>query len=182
MAAHGAGQRRCSPWRPRTPIYPFQIHTYSERTTELQPPCIYSMLKHELPRVGPRLRCVWNTNPLHMNSKADLVPLHSPVKCNDAMTRKTLRSLWHLVPKFIRVQCYRVLLKLGSYLYPRSFTGLVHRLPFGLYAKECSRSDRNEAEALRLVEQYTSSQHPSGWMIAREHAPFLSRQPFPDKR
>jgi hypothetical protein len=83
MAAHGTGQRRCSPWRPRTPIYPFQIHTYSERTTELRPPCIYSMLKHELPRVGPRLRCVWNTNPLHMNSKADLVPLHSPVKCND---------------------------------------------------------------------------------------------------
>jgi hypothetical protein len=53
-----------------------------------------------------------------------------------------------------------VLLKLGSRLYPRSFTGLVHRLPFGLYAKECVRSPRNEAETLRLVEQYTSVPAP----------------------
>lgn len=64
------------------------------------------------------------------------------------------------MPRFIRVQCYRVLLKLGSRLYPRSFTGLVHRLPFGLYAKECVRSPRNEAETLRLVEQYTSVPAP----------------------
>ncbi|GIJ88771.1 hypothetical protein Asppvi_007698 [Aspergillus pseudoviridinutans] len=78
----------------------------------------------------------------------------------NATTQKTLRSLWHLVPKWIRVKCYRVLLKLGSYLYPRSFTGLVHRLPFGLYAKQCNRSDRNEAEALQLVEQYTSIPAP----------------------
>ncbi|RMZ45717.1 hypothetical protein CA14_005609 [Aspergillus flavus] len=75
-------------------------------------------------------------------------------------TQKTLRSLWHLVPRFIRVQCYRVLLKLGSHCYPRSFTGLVYRLPFGLYAKECNRSPRNEAETLQLVEQYTSIPAP----------------------
>ncbi|KAF7163167.1 hypothetical protein CNMCM5623_008237 [Aspergillus felis] len=78
----------------------------------------------------------------------------------NATTQKTLRSLWHFVPKWIRVRCYRVLLKLGCYLYPRSFTGLVHRLPFGLYAKECNCSDRNEAEALRLVERYTSIRAP----------------------
>ncbi|KAF7122517.1 hypothetical protein CNMCM5793_000542 [Aspergillus hiratsukae] len=78
----------------------------------------------------------------------------------NTVTQKTLRSLWHLVPKWIRVQCYCVLLKLGRHLYPRSFTGLVHRLPFGLYAKECNRSQRNEAEALRLVEQYTSIPAP----------------------
>ncbi|KAE8308125.1 hypothetical protein BDV41DRAFT_581712 [Aspergillus transmontanensis] len=66
----------------------------------------------------------------------------------NVVTQKTLRSLWHLMPRFIRVQCYRVLLKLGSYCYPWSFTGLVHRLPFGLYAKECNRSPRNEAETL----------------------------------
>ncbi|KAJ6123263.1 hypothetical protein N7512_005728 [Penicillium capsulatum] len=53
-------------------------------------------------------------------------------------------------------ECYRLLLKLGSHLYPRSFTGLVHRLPLGLYAKGCNRSGRNEADSLRLVEQYTS--------------------------
>lgn len=58
------------------------------------------------------------------------------------------------------MQCYRVLLKLSSHLYPHSFTGLVHQLPFGLYAKECIRSSRNEAETLRLVEQYTSIPAP----------------------
>lgn len=53
-----------------------------------------------------------------------------------------------------------MLLRLGNYLYPRSFTGLVHQLPFGLYAKECSRSSDNEGEALRLVEQFTSIPSP----------------------
>ncbi|OJJ51788.1 hypothetical protein ASPZODRAFT_467123 [Penicilliopsis zonata CBS 506.65] len=78
----------------------------------------------------------------------------------DTVTQKTLRCLWHLVPKLIRVQCYRVLLKLGSHLYPRSFTGLVHRLPLGLYAKECNPSPCDEGETLRLVEQYTSIPSP----------------------
>lgn len=64
------------------------------------------------------------------------------------------------MPKLIRVQCYRMLLKVGSHLYQRSFTGLVHRLPFGLYAKECTRSPRNETETLRLVEKYTSIPAP----------------------
>ncbi|KAK9857436.1 hypothetical protein MYU51_020873 [Penicillium brevicompactum] len=50
--------------------------------------------------------------------------------------------------------------QLGKHLYERSFTGLVHHLPFGLYAKECSRSSDNEGEALRLVEQYTSIPSP----------------------
>ncbi|OOQ82494.1 hypothetical protein PEBR_38700 [Penicillium brasilianum] len=75
-------------------------------------------------------------------------------------TQKSLRSLWHLMPRCIRTQCYTLLIKLGSYLYPRSFTGLVHRLPFGLYAKECAGSSRNEAEALHLVEKYTSIPAP----------------------
>ncbi|PYH90220.1 hypothetical protein BO71DRAFT_422453 [Aspergillus ellipticus CBS 707.79] len=78
----------------------------------------------------------------------------------NSMAQKTLRFLWRLVPRFIRIQCYRVLLKVGSHLYPRSFTGLVHQLPFGLYAKECHRSPCNEAEALLLVETYTSIPAP----------------------
>ncbi|KAJ5420905.1 hypothetical protein N7465_003424 [Penicillium sp. CMV-2018d] len=75
------------------------------------------------------------------------------------VTQKILRSLWHLVPHLIRVQCYGALLKLGSNLYPRSFTGLVHQLPFGLYAKECTRSP-NEGQTLKLVERYTSIPAP----------------------
>ncbi|KAJ5511933.1 hypothetical protein N7453_004036 [Penicillium expansum] len=70
-----------------------------------------------------------------------------------------LRPRFHLVPHLIRVQCYGALLKLGSHLYPRSFTGLVHQLPFGLYAKECTRSP-NEGETLKLVERYTSIPAP----------------------
>lgn len=57
------------------------------------------------------------------------------------------------------MQCYRVLLKVGSYLYPRP-SGVVQRLPFGPYAKEGNRSTRNEAAALQLVEQYTSLPAP----------------------
>ncbi|KAJ5382567.1 hypothetical protein N7517_000478 [Penicillium concentricum] len=74
-------------------------------------------------------------------------------------TQKVLRSVWRAVPHFIRVQCYGALLKLGSHLYPRYFTGLVHRLPFGLYAKGCTRTP-NEGETLRLVEWYTSTPAP----------------------
>ncbi|CAG8092193.1 unnamed protein product [Penicillium salamii] len=70
--------------------------------------------------------------------------------------QRNLRYQWHFVPKVIRLQCYRVLIMIGKRLYPPSFTGHVHRLPFGLYAKECYRAPRNEGEALRLVEQYTS--------------------------
>ncbi|OQD95230.1 hypothetical protein PENSOL_c021G04959 [Penicillium solitum] len=75
------------------------------------------------------------------------------------VTQKIIRSLWHLVPHLIRVQCYGALLKLGSHLYPRYFTGLVHRLPFGLYAKECTRSP-NEGQTLKLIERYTSIPAP----------------------
>ncbi|CAG8003238.1 unnamed protein product [Penicillium olsonii] len=73
---------------------------------------------------------------------------------------RALRPLWHFVPKVIRSQCYSVLLKLGSYLYPRSSTPFAHRLPFGLYAKNCHRSPRNEGETLRLLEQYNSIPSP----------------------
>ncbi|KXG49037.1 Aminoglycoside phosphotransferase [Penicillium griseofulvum] len=74
-------------------------------------------------------------------------------------TQKILRSVWHLIPHFIRVQCYGALIKLGSHLYPQYSTGLVHRLPFGLYAKESTRTP-NEGETLRLVERYTSIPAP----------------------
>ncbi|CAG8379326.1 unnamed protein product [Penicillium salamii] len=74
--------------------------------------------------------------------------------------QRNLRYLWHFVPKVIRLQCFRVLIMIGKRLYPPSFTGYMHRLPFGIYAKECYRAPRNEGEALRLVEQYTSIPSP----------------------
>lgn len=86
---------------------------------------------------------IWSLGTVHLN----------------IVTQKIIRSLWHLVPHLIRVQCYGALLKLGSHLYPRYFTGLVHRLPFGLYAKECTRSP-NEGQTLKLIERYTSIPAP----------------------
>ncbi|RAQ47311.1 hypothetical protein AFGD_008748 [Aspergillus flavus] len=49
--------------------------------------------------------------------------------------------------------------RLGKYLYPSDGV-LAHRLPFGLYMKSCARSQRNEAVALRLVEEHTSAVAP----------------------
>lgn len=74
--------------------------------------------------------------------------------------QKTLRSLWHFVLRWICIQSYPLLIKIGSYLYPRSFTGLVDRLPLGLHAKECYRSARNKIATLRLIEQYASIPAP----------------------
>lgn len=66
-----------------------------------------------------------------------------------------LRYLWHFVPKVIRVQCYRVLIKIGELVFPPPFAGYLYRLPFGLYARRSPCPPSNEVEALRLVEQYT---------------------------
>lgn len=70
-----------------------------------------------------------------------------------------MRKFWHFVPKTIRVCFYHILSKVGEYIYP-SDHALVHRLPFGLYSKSCTRSQRNEAVALQLVEKYTSIPAP----------------------
>lgn len=95
------------------------------------------------------------------------------------MTQKALIRAWHLVPKLIRVQCYRMLLRLGRYLYPPSFTGLVHRLPLGLYAKECNRSHRNEATTLQIVGQCTSISAPLWVDEYEEEYPFLIMTALP---
>jgi hypothetical protein len=63
------------------------------------------------------------------------------------------RRLWLLLPKFIRTFCYRRLLDLGKSRYPQEMSLAVHRLPLGLYAKRCDRSQHNEPDALRLLEQ-----------------------------
>lgn len=81
----------------------------------------------------------------------DLISLNDPFQLNN-----TTDIPLSLAP---RAQCYH-LIKIGDYLYPRSFTGLAHRLPLGLYAKECHRSPGNEIETLRQVEKYTSIPAP----------------------
>ncbi|KAB8210100.1 hypothetical protein BDV34DRAFT_187922 [Aspergillus parasiticus] len=70
-----------------------------------------------------------------------------------------MRKCWHLVPKMIGVRFYRIMSALGGYLYP-SDSVLPRRLPFGLYMKNCARSQQNEAVALRLVEEHASAPAP----------------------
>ncbi|KAE8144794.1 kinase-like domain-containing protein [Aspergillus avenaceus] len=74
-------------------------------------------------------------------------------------TQLVMRRLWHLVPKPLRLYCYRILSALGRYLYG-SEGGAVRQLPFGLYSKSCRCPGRNEAVALQLVEKYTSVPAP----------------------
>ncbi|KAE8319330.1 kinase-like domain-containing protein [Aspergillus transmontanensis] len=73
--------------------------------------------------------------------------------------QQLMRKFWHLVPKLIRVRFYRIMSELGKYLYPSDGV-LARRLPFGLYIKNCARSQQNEAVALRLVEEHTSAPAP----------------------
>ena len=67
------------------------------------------------------------------------------------------RSIWLLLPEFVRTFCYRRLLNIGKSRYPPEISFAVHRLPLGLYAKRCHRSQHNEPNALRLLEQQAPS-------------------------
>ncbi|KAM5438413.1 hypothetical protein MferCBS31731_004990 [Microsporum ferrugineum] len=73
---------------------------------------------------------------------------------------KIIRRCWHFVPKFIRVWCYHILLKIGKRLYSPHCSAVIHQLPLGLYLKPCFRSRFNEAKALQIVEKYTSITAP----------------------
>lgn len=71
-----------------------------------------------------------------------------------------LRTLWHLVPKFIRINMYHLLSRIGKRIYGGNISPSVQRLPFGLYLKNCIRSQTNEENALKLVEKHTSVPAP----------------------
>lgn len=60
----------------------------------------------------------------------------------------------------MRLRCYLLLGKFGSWFYGTEITPFVQRLPFGLVLKQCIRSQQNEPNALRLVERYTSIPAP----------------------
>ncbi|KAK2765104.1 hypothetical protein FQN54_008803 [Arachnomyces sp. PD_36] len=78
----------------------------------------------------------------------------------DRKAQQNIRTMWLLVPRFVRELCYRALLKAGRYLYPSEGSELVRRVPFGLYIKECSRSQENEPTSLDMVHKYTSVPAP----------------------
>ena len=61
----------------------------------------------------------------------------------------------------MRELCYHVLLKVGQYRYhSNSISQLVKRVPFGLYIKECHRSQENEPTALSMVNKHTTIPAP----------------------
>lgn len=71
-----------------------------------------------------------------------------------------MRAIWLLMPRFARQLCYGGLMKAAQYLYSSEGSGLVTRIPFGLYVKRCARSQENEPTALNMVHEYTSVPAP----------------------
>ncbi|KFY36097.1 hypothetical protein V494_05322 [Pseudogymnoascus sp. VKM F-4513 (FW-928)] len=71
-------------------------------------------------------------------------------------TQSIARTIWLLVPKFIRVTCYHYLIQRGKSKYGLDSSEAVQQLPFGLYAK-CDFVHSNEPSALRLLEREAPS-------------------------
>jgi aminoglycoside phosphotransferase len=70
-----------------------------------------------------------------------------------------LAAVWRHVPATLRIRVYRCLARLGDYLWGRTCSLSVQRLPFGLYLKTRNvtwhRSLENEYGALELVRRHT---------------------------
>jgi hypothetical protein len=66
--------------------------------------------------------------------------------------------LWCFVPSRVRIAVYKLLRKVGNWLYGKDGYAQVQRLPFGLYLKYQPGSDalRNEYTALKLLEHKTT--------------------------
>lgn len=93
------------------------------------------------------------------------VPFHKADKGHGAVTlgipvQKALLKVWHCVPKNMRVLSYLALSKIGRYIYGRSTSPVVQRMPFGLFVKKCQYSQENEGNALLAVERYTTVPAP----------------------
>lgn len=68
--------------------------------------------------------------------------------------------MWLYVPIWARMRCYSLLVRIGRWLYGPSTASWAQRVPFGLVVKDCVRGYKNEPNALRLVEKYTSIPAP----------------------
>ncbi|KAI0194241.1 hypothetical protein F4808DRAFT_441454 [Astrocystis sublimbata] len=83
-------------------------------------------------------------------------------------------SLWLMTPRRVRITAYGLLRKIGEALYGKS-TFFVQRLPFGLYLKHHlgEGTYRNEHNAMRLVQQYTTVPLPKplDLILARDSTP-----------
>ncbi|KAL4787425.1 hypothetical protein BJX76DRAFT_345521 [Aspergillus varians] len=112
-------------------------------------PTTYYLLSNVLLRIHYRA-----ASALHILAIEDRIAAGWPA------LRYLLRRFWHFVPKFFRIWSYRTMSQLARYLYSSNDRVIARRLPFGLYLKTCARSQRNEATALRLVEQHTSIPAP----------------------
>lgn len=72
---------------------------------------------------------------------------------------RALRRIWLTVPRCVRAMVYEKLHLTGSYLYGRSLSPRVQRLPFGLYLRKgtprMAAQYRAEAHTLGIVEKFT---------------------------
>lgn len=74
--------------------------------------------------------------------------------------RRTFYHLSRCVPLWARMEIYMFLKLVGSKRSGQTDTAWVHRLPFGLFMKQCIRAPESEPNALKLVEKYTTIPAP----------------------
>ncbi|KKZ68518.1 hypothetical protein EMCG_05802 [[Emmonsia] crescens] len=131
------------------------VHLFTMSTKD---PVVYSLPSRVLLRLHFRL-----AKSLHLFYIEDRIAEgwpSPPLITLNKPTKKMLRTLWHLVPKFIRINMYHLLSRIGRRIYGGNISPSVQRLPFGLYLKNCIRSQTNEENALKLVEKHTDVPAP----------------------
>ena len=130
--------------------------------------------------IGTHSRLSWSVQLLHIakNMMSDsrpqpkslwdrLVPWKSTRQLSSARRNHSpllrlpwavLRIAWTTLPQRLRIAAYNTMQTVGVFLYGRSNSNSVQRLPFGLYLKFDREQDclANEANALRMVGQFTS--------------------------
>lgn len=74
--------------------------------------------------------------------------------------RRMIHWMWLCLPEWLRFRFYVSLIPIGLRLYGHTSSSCAHLLPFGLVIKESREETRNEANALRMVEEYTSIPAP----------------------
>lgn len=92
--------------------------------------------------------------------------------------------MWRLTPSRVRVVAYNTLWKIGLWLYGRTSSETVQRLPFGLYLKYWADPEglRNEFRALEIVRRLTSVPVPKplDLVLVQDSSPatIFTHEPF----
>lgn len=76
------------------------------------------------------------------------------------VTKRAVHWMWLRLPLWLRMKFYFLLIPIGHRLYGPTSSLKVHRLPLGLVVKSSRDATHNEANALQMVQKYTSIPAP----------------------